>query len=112
MDRTRAGRSPTFGIPTGSRSSCSRMPTCRVSGAEGAPPLGRLRAGYDPTPGKALTVTVPDSPAQSKSAAPVHEDAERRAWIVTGYDAAVEVLRDTRTFSNVNCIGIASFADA
>jgi cytochrome P450 len=42
----------------------------------------------------------------------VVEDPARGAWIVAGYDEAVEALRDTQTFSNVNCIGIASFADA
>ncbi|MGH9087072.1 MAG: cytochrome P450 [Acidimicrobiales bacterium] len=31
---------------------------------------------------------------------------------MTGYDEAVEVLLDTKSFSNVNCIGIASFAEA
>jgi cytochrome P450 len=45
-------------------------------------------------------------------AASVRADPDRGAWVVTGYDEAVEVLLDTARFSNVNCIGIASFDQA
>lgn len=46
------------------------------------------------------------------SGADVREDPERDAFVVTGYDDAVEVLLDTKSFSNSNCIGIAAFSDA
>ncbi|HZQ03055.1 MAG TPA: cytochrome P450 [Gaiellaceae bacterium] len=58
-----------------------------------------------------MTTAARDVPAPPPDA-PVRVDADRGAWLVTGYDEAVGVLLDTGTFSNVNCIGIASFEDA
>lgn len=40
------------------------------------------------------------------------DDRDPRPVVVTGYDDAVRVLLDTASFSNVNCIGIASFDQA